>query len=127
MIKRPELFGDPSIRFLLNAYLLFHDSKDLIINYINKFDDVNNTIVIDDLDDKIQPFKSETASETNGYGIQIQSKNNFSFALYNFKDLTSNEITNNDGILNSIKDQQNNKPIIENEVKKQIYMNMNHK
>ena len=55
IIKRPELFGDLSIRFLLNAYLLSHDSKDLIINYINKFDDFN-TIVIDDLDDKIQPI-----------------------------------------------------------------------
>ena len=51
-IKRPELFGDKSIRFIMNAQLILPGSKDLIKNYINKNNDVN-TIVIDDLDDKI--------------------------------------------------------------------------
>ena len=36
----------------MNAQLILPGSKDLIKNYINKNNDVN-TIVIDDLDDKI--------------------------------------------------------------------------
>jgi surface protein len=51
-IKRPELFGDPSIRFIMNAQLIFSDSKGLIKDYINNKNEIN-TIVIDDLDDKI--------------------------------------------------------------------------
>ena len=52
-IKRPELFGDPSIRFIMNAQLILPNSKNLIKEYINKKNDIN-TIVIDDLDDKIK-------------------------------------------------------------------------
>ena len=54
-IHKPELFGDPSIRFLINAKYILYDSKDLIRKYIN----VNNkthTIVVDDLDDKLGHF-----------------------------------------------------------------------
>ena len=51
-INRPELFGDMNIRFLLNAEILKYDSKELIKNKINKKNEVN-TIVVDDLEDKI--------------------------------------------------------------------------
>ena len=49
-IKKPNLFGDPSIRFLFNAKIIEHNSNDLVKNYIKKD---ANTIVIDDLEDKI--------------------------------------------------------------------------
>ena len=51
-INRPELFGDMNIRFLLNAEILKYDSKELIKTKINKKNEVN-TIVVDDLEDKI--------------------------------------------------------------------------
>ena len=53
-IKRPELFGDQNIRFILNANLISQDSNQPIKTYLNKKVDVN-TIVIDDLEDKIKP------------------------------------------------------------------------
>ena len=56
-IKRPELFGDKSIRFILNANLFMHDSNIPIKYYLNKKMDVN-TIVVDDLEDKIKPSLS---------------------------------------------------------------------
>ena len=49
-IKKPELFGDFSIRFLVNGKMVEHNSDYLIKNYIKKD---ANTIVIDDLEDKI--------------------------------------------------------------------------
>ena len=52
-IKRPELYGDNNIRFLLNANLIEHDSNKLIKTYLNKKNDFN-FIVVDDLDDKIK-------------------------------------------------------------------------
>ena len=52
-IKRPELFGDNSIRFIMNANLIEYDSNKLIKTYLNKKNDFN-VIVIDDLDDKIK-------------------------------------------------------------------------
>ena len=53
IIKRPDLFKDKSIRFLLNAKLISHDSSDMIKNYISKKVEINK-IIIDDLDDKIK-------------------------------------------------------------------------
>ena len=52
-IKRPELFGDKSIRFILNANLIMHDSNNTIKSYLNKKMTMN-TIVVDDLEDKIK-------------------------------------------------------------------------
>ena len=57
IIHQPTLYGDSSIRFLMNANLIMHDSKALIKNYINKKSDFN-VIVVDDLDDKINPILS---------------------------------------------------------------------
>ena len=51
--NRPDLFGDPTIRFLMNAKLLEHESNELIKNYISKENGENVTIVIDDLEDKL--------------------------------------------------------------------------
>ena len=53
IINQPTLYGDSSIRFLMNANLIMHDSKYLIKTYINPKSDTN-IIVIDDLDDKIK-------------------------------------------------------------------------
>ena len=55
ILNQPELFGDSTIRFLISANFISHDSKGLIKNYINKKNDVN-IIVVDDLDDKIKRF-----------------------------------------------------------------------
>ena len=55
IIKQEELFGDSTIRFLLNGNTIGHNSKDLIKNYINKKIDAN-TIVVADEDDKIKQF-----------------------------------------------------------------------
>ena len=51
-INRPDLFGDPSIRFLANANFIPHDSKDFIKKYIQLNCDFIN-IIINDVDDKI--------------------------------------------------------------------------
>ena len=52
--NRPDLFGDQDVRFLFNAKLLIHDSKDPISNYINKnYASNSNIIVVDDLNDKL--------------------------------------------------------------------------
>ena len=53
VIKRPELYGDSSIRFLMYGNLIPHNSKNLIKKYINPKNDIN-TIVVDDLDDKLK-------------------------------------------------------------------------
>ena len=100
IIKRPDLFGDQSISFLFNAQSLFHNSKDLIKDYIKilNFDD-EYRIIIDDLDDKIGAFYSEISSETSSYETQIQSQNQSSFASNNFKDnknIIENEVLNID-------------------------------
>ena len=50
--NRPELYGDSSIRFFMNANFIPHGSKDLIKKYINQKNDIN-FMVVDDLDDKI--------------------------------------------------------------------------
>ena len=52
-IKRPDLYKDPNIRFLMNANVLYHDSKEPINQFIKKINAPYN-VVIDDLDDKIQ-------------------------------------------------------------------------
>ena len=52
-INQPELYGDPNIRFLINANLLYQDSVELIKEYINKKQDVYK-IIVDDLEDKIR-------------------------------------------------------------------------
>ena len=54
-IKKPELFGDTSIRFLLNSYIIEHNSKKKINEYMGRFSNVK-TIIIDDLDEKIYKF-----------------------------------------------------------------------
>ena len=51
IIKRQDLFKDKSIRFLLNAKLLPHDSSDMIKKYISNKVEIN-TIIIDDIEDK---------------------------------------------------------------------------
>ena len=51
-IKKPELFGDKSIRFLLNSNVIEHNSKKMIKEYMGKFSFVKK-IIIDDLEDKI--------------------------------------------------------------------------
>ena len=58
-IKRPDLYGDPSIRFLLNANFVAHDSNELLQKFLNKKSDVN-TVVIDDLEDKIKTIPNES-------------------------------------------------------------------
>ena len=50
-IKRPELFEDPNIRFIVNAKLIEHNSNELVKNNIKKD---ANTVVIDDLEEKIK-------------------------------------------------------------------------
>ena len=57
IINQPTLYRDSSIRFLMNANLIMHDSKELIKNYINKKNEFN-VIIVDDLDDKIIPISS---------------------------------------------------------------------
>ena len=54
VIGKKDLFNDQSIRFILNANLITHNSKDLINNYIKKETKVY-TIIVDDLEDKIKP------------------------------------------------------------------------
>ena len=49
-IKKPELFGDTSIRFLYKGRVIEHESNDLIKDYIKKD---SNIIVIDDVEDKL--------------------------------------------------------------------------
>ena len=51
-IKKPELFDDNSIRFLLNSFVIEHNSKKRIKDYIGKYSNVKK-IIIDDLEDKI--------------------------------------------------------------------------
>ena len=51
-IKKPELFGDNSIRFLLNSFVIEHNSKKSIKEYIGKHSNVKK-IIIDDLENKI--------------------------------------------------------------------------
>ena len=47
-IKRPDLFGNDSIYFLINGGRLKHDSNDLIKKYIeNKYDHI--TILVNDI------------------------------------------------------------------------------
>ena len=53
IVNKPNLYGDPNIRFIINATLLLHNSKDLIKAKINSKLEMN-TIIIDDLDDKIK-------------------------------------------------------------------------
>ena len=118
MIKRQDLFGDPSIIFLFNAKLLFHNSNVLIKDYIKILNfDEEYRIIIDDLYDKIGTFNSETSSETSSYETQTQSQNQSSFVYNNSNYLTSNDINNNNYYnLNAINYYQDNKNIIENEV-----------
>ena len=66
VIKRPELFSDQSIRFLFNSFFIPHNSKDLIRKYINKYNYVN-TIVINDLEGKIQPLINNEISPGQNY------------------------------------------------------------
>ena len=74
-INRLDLFGDESIRFLISAKLILHDSKDLIKNYINKGIYVN-IITVDDVVDKIVPeIKCESFLDTNQYEYQFKSPN----------------------------------------------------
>ena len=49
-IKKPNLFGDKSIVFLLQGRLIPQNSKDLIKKYIS---DDNEVFIVSDLDDKI--------------------------------------------------------------------------
>ena len=58
-IKRLDLYGDPSIRFLLNANLVAHDSNELLQKFLNKKSDVN-IVVIDDLEEKIKTIPNES-------------------------------------------------------------------
>ena len=51
-IKKPELFNDNSIRFLLNSFVIEHNSKKSIKEYIGKHSNVKK-IIIDDLENKI--------------------------------------------------------------------------
>ena len=51
-IERPDLYGDPSIRFLMNANVLYHDSKEPINHFIKKNNAPYN-IIVDDVEDKI--------------------------------------------------------------------------
>ena len=51
-INLPDLYGDPDIRFITNANLLPHGSKEPIKKYIEKNVEINY-VVVDDLDDKI--------------------------------------------------------------------------
>ena len=52
IIKKPDLYGDESIRFIINANFIPQNSEDLIKNYVKKD---NEVILIDDLEDKIYP------------------------------------------------------------------------
>lgn len=52
-INRSDLFGDPNIRFISNAKFIIHDSKESIKSYFNDTSKCN-TIIVDDLDDKIK-------------------------------------------------------------------------
>ena len=54
-INKPELYGDSSIKFIMNAKLIPHDSNDLIKSYLNGKIDINTCVVADD-DDKIKSF-----------------------------------------------------------------------
>ena len=54
-INKPELYGDSSIRFIINAKLIPHDSNNLIKSYLNSKIDINTIVVADD-DDKIKSF-----------------------------------------------------------------------
>ena len=56
-INRTDLLGDPNIRFLLNAKLIIHDSKDLIKTYLNQ-KNIINVIIVDDLEDKLDQIKN---------------------------------------------------------------------
>ncbi len=51
-VNKPDLLGNPDVRFLFKAKILFHDSKEPLSNYIKK-KDVPYTIVVDDLNDNI--------------------------------------------------------------------------
>ena len=51
--QRPDSFGDPDIRFIMNSKLILNDSKELINNYINPFNKTN-IIIVDDVENKIQ-------------------------------------------------------------------------
>ena len=52
IIKKPDVYGDESIRFILNANFIPHNSEDLIKNYVKKD---NEVILIADEEDKIYP------------------------------------------------------------------------
>ena len=52
IIKKPDLYGDESIRFILNANFIPQNSENLIKNYVKKD---NEVIIIADEEDKIYP------------------------------------------------------------------------
>ena len=52
-IKKPDLYLDQSIRFLMDAKLIPHDSNDLIKSFISEYNSLY-TIVVDDLEEKIK-------------------------------------------------------------------------
>ena len=58
-IERPDLYNDTSIRFLWSGNLVAHDSNELLQKFLNKKSDVN-TVVIDDLEDKIKTIPNES-------------------------------------------------------------------
>ena len=56
IVQRSDLFGDPDIRFIMNSKLILSDSKELINNYINPFNETN-IIIVADGDNKIQDIQ----------------------------------------------------------------------
>ena len=57
IIKKPELFGDKNVRFLLNGNFIPQNSKQLISEYL--MDDNNLAILVDDLEDQISTNKTK--------------------------------------------------------------------
>ena len=51
IIKKPELFGDKNVRFLLNGNFIPQNSQQLISEYL--MGDNNLFILIDDLEERI--------------------------------------------------------------------------
>ena len=50
--RRPDLYGDKSINFIMNGNVILHNSKDLIKNYI-KLEQDKYVIVVNDVEDKL--------------------------------------------------------------------------
>ena len=57
IIKRPELYGDKNIRFLLNGKFIPQDSQELISENIGG--ENSDVILIDDVEDQIAPSSTK--------------------------------------------------------------------